>query len=127
MLGLARLRIHIVLAHLAVVFTVALLMGAIGAILRVARVWRNGKDCVEIALMVLSAGYVFIMLYYGIWHAIETDGPVKAAYGMGAGTLLSLWTARPLAALLRYRFARVPVGLLVAAPAALAVAQRIYW
>lgn len=123
-LGATKLRIHSLLAHLGVIFFLVLVAGMIDA---VRRLLAGQMRRVEIAAAILGAGYVFIMISYAIWHANEADGPVKACYALGASTILSLWTARPLAALDRRRFARLPITLLVSAPAAFAILQRLWW
>lgn len=124
-LGVPRLRIHVVLAHLGIIFTLILIAGGLGA---VKRFFKKEMPPEEVAIAILGAGYVFIMVWYAIWVPHEQDGPAKAAYGLGASAILSWWTARPLARIAaRGTAARVAVTVLVAAPVMLAVLLRIVW
>jgi 4-amino-4-deoxy-L-arabinose transferase-like glycosyltransferase len=123
-LGRKKLVLHVALAVLGVIMTIVLSTGMGGALRRfLARTMTTA----EFAHGGLALGYVFIMFWYAIWVAYEHDGPIKAAYALGASTMLSWWTARPLARLTELRASRIPAMLLIATTVVIALLLRLYW
>ncbi|MBI4815853.1 MAG: hypothetical protein HY791_06335 [Deltaproteobacteria bacterium] len=125
LLGKPKLWINTALAHLSVVYLAGLAFGVVWALVRIRRAQ---FPRVELAMAAHGAGYVSIMVAYGIWHALETDGPAKAAYGMGSSGILCWWTAAAFAWCLgRGGVTRWVAALLLAAPGVLAGVGRILW
>ena len=75
----------------------------------------------------IPAGYISVMIYYAIWVPYEHDGPAKSAYGLGAGAILSLWTAEPLARAMRVRMLKPLAAVLAASVPILVLLLRLFW
>jgi hypothetical protein len=113
---------HVVLALVGLVLLAVLLVGVLDALRRAAR-WGMGRE--EVALAVLGAAYLTIAIAFAIVVPREEDGAVKATYALGAAPILSFWTGTGLACLSRGRAGRFAALALAAAPATVAVVQRV--
>ncbi len=113
---------HVALAHLGLLFVAALAVGTGSATRRIAA---GAASRSEVALAILGAGYLAVALVFATVVPREDDGAVKATYALAAAPILSFWTGTTFARLARSRIGAVVAVGIAAAPAVLAVVQRV--
>lgn len=115
---------HVAFAAVGLPFMLAMFAGLYGALRRFFR-RQMGRTEVVIGTYGLSA--LFIAILYATWIPLDYHGAVKATYALGSVVILSAWTGRALAALVRGRRSARAVYALTALPIIVTLWQRVVW